>query len=45
MAYQASRRGGWLDCELTADRVFLEGHAVTYMEATLSLPEASSRAV
>ncbi|WFE73969.1 PhzF family phenazine biosynthesis protein [Roseinatronobacter sp. S2] len=45
MAYQASRRGGWLDCELTADRVFLNGHAVTYMEATLSLPDATSRAI
>ena len=45
MAYQASERGGWLDCELTADRVFLSGHAVTFMEATIFLPEATSRAV
>lgn len=39
MAYQASRRGGWLDCELTAERVLLVGQAVTFMEATISLPE------
>lgn len=39
LAYQASPRGGWLDCELTAERVFLTGNAVTFMEATISLPE------
>jgi PhzF family phenazine biosynthesis protein len=38
MAYQASARGGWLDCELTDDRVLLGGNAVTYMEATITLP-------
>jgi len=38
-AYQASARGGWIDCELTGDRVFLVGNAVTFMEATISLPE------
>ena len=38
MAYQASARGGWLDCELTGDRVFLVGNAVTFMKATISLP-------
>lgn len=40
MAYQASARGGWLYCELTDDRVILGGNAVTFMEATISLPEA-----
>lgn len=42
MAYQASDRGGWLDCELTDDRVFLGGNAVTFMEATISLPDVAS---
>lgn len=37
-AYQASARGGWIDCELAADRVFLGGNAVTFMEANISLP-------
>lgn len=37
-AYQASARGGWIDCELAADRVFLAGNAVTFMEAIISLP-------
>lgn len=37
-AYQASARGGWLDCELLQDRVELVGHAVTFMKATISLP-------
>lgn len=36
-AFQASRRGGWLDCELTQDRVLIGGNAVTYMEATIFL--------
>jgi predicted PhzF superfamily epimerase YddE/YHI9 len=40
LAYQASQRGGWLDCELTDDRVLLIGNAVTYMEATIFLPNA-----
>lgn len=38
MAFQASARGGWLDCELAEDRVFLVGNAVTFMEATILLP-------
>lgn len=38
LAYQASARGGWLDCELVGDRVLLIGNAVTFMEATISLP-------
>ncbi len=43
-AYQASARGGWLDCELTEDRVFLEGNAVTFMEATIFLPKNAAPA-
>lgn len=39
-AYQASPRGGWLACELSQDRVLLGGNAVTFMEATINLPEA-----
>ncbi|RWG07870.1 MAG: PhzF family phenazine biosynthesis protein [Mesorhizobium sp.] len=39
IAHQASARGGWLECELAEDRVYLVGNAVTFMEATLSLPE------
>ncbi|TQF06551.1 PhzF family phenazine biosynthesis protein [Kitasatospora acidiphila] len=33
--YQASVRGGLLDCELLGDRVRLAGHAVTVVEGTL----------
>ncbi|MBK4216669.1 PhzF family phenazine biosynthesis protein [Paracoccus caeni] len=44
VAYQASARGGWLDCELTDDRVVLGGHAVTFMEATISLPPSRTGA-
>jgi len=39
LAFQASARGGWLDCELTDTRVLLRGHAVTFMEATLRLAD------
>lgn len=31
-AYQASRRGGEIDCELVGDRVRLVGHCVFYLE-------------
>lgn len=41
IAYQASARGGWLDCELTEYRVILRGNAVTFMEATIFLPDAT----
>lgn len=41
VAYQASARGGWLDCELGEDRVFLGGNAVTFMEATIFLPDGA----
>lgn len=40
MGFQASARGGWLDCELTEERVLLSGNAVTFMEATIFIPEA-----
>ena len=40
LANQASPRGGWLDCELAGERVFLGGNAVTFMEATIHLPAA-----
>lgn len=38
--FQASERGGWLDCELTEDRVLLSGNAVTFMEADIFIPKA-----
>lgn len=41
MAHQVSPRGGWLDCELSGDRVFLTGKAVTFMEATIFIPGLS----
>jgi predicted PhzF superfamily epimerase YddE/YHI9 len=37
-AFQASRRGGRLDCRLADDRVLLTGQAVTYMTAEIVLP-------
>lgn len=33
LAYQASKRGGWLYCELKDNQVMLEGNAVTFMKA------------
>ena len=38
-AYQASLRGGDLRCELKEGRVEIEGKAVTFMKAEISLPE------
>lgn len=38
-AYQASARGGELLCEDNGDRVSIAGSAVSYMEATISVPE------
>jgi predicted PhzF superfamily epimerase YddE/YHI9 len=35
-AKQVSRRGGSITCELNADRVFLTGAAVTFMEAEIT---------
>jgi predicted PhzF superfamily epimerase YddE/YHI9 len=37
-AFQASKRGGWLQCELADNRVVLIGNAVTFMKATVMLP-------
>lgn len=42
-AFQASMRGGWLDCELRGDRVLLSGNAVTFMKATLLVPTMVSK--
>lgn len=41
LAFQASARGGWLECELTEARVLISGNAVTFMEAEIFLPERS----
>jgi len=37
-AFQASKRGGHLDCELHNDRLFIRGSAVTFFKAELKLP-------
>ncbi|MGO3868661.1 MAG: PhzF family phenazine biosynthesis protein [Alcaligenes sp.] len=37
LAYQASARGGVLDCTLSGDRVFLKGQAVMYMEGHINV--------
>jgi predicted PhzF superfamily epimerase YddE/YHI9 len=37
-AFQASRRGGRLDCRLADGRVLVTGRALTYMEAQIVLP-------
>ena len=36
-AFQASRRGGWLDCTLAGDRVVLGGQCVTVIEGKLTI--------
>ncbi len=36
-AFQASRRGGHLDCELANDRVILRGHCVTVIEGRFAV--------
>lgn len=38
-AYQASKRGGYLECELRGDRVLLSGHAVTFMKGEIEIPD------
>ncbi|KAA0213061.1 MAG: PhzF family phenazine biosynthesis protein [Leptolyngbya sp. PLA3] len=38
-AHQVSRRGGRLWCKLEGDRVRVSGHAVTYLEGAIRLPE------
>jgi PhzF family phenazine biosynthesis protein len=42
LAFQASKRGGWLDCELVGDRVILLGNAVTFMDASIRLSHEST---
>lgn len=36
-AYQASKRGGWIGCSLTPERVILTGQAVTYLTGEINL--------
>ncbi|MCG7494702.1 PhzF family phenazine biosynthesis protein [Thalassobius sp. Cn5-15] len=43
LAYQASERGGWLDCTDTGDRVLVRGTAATFMIADLFLADAAAR--
>jgi PhzF family phenazine biosynthesis protein len=38
-AHQVSKRGGVLHCRLSGDRVVLSGHAVTFMEGEIFLPD------
>ena len=38
-AFQCSKRGGHLRCTLAGDRVLIGGSAVTFMEATIRLPD------
>ena len=37
VAYQASRRGGVLDCVVAGDRVIISGHAVQYMTGFITV--------
>ena len=37
IAYQASKRGGVLDCEVVGDRVFISGHAVQYLTGLITI--------
>ena len=37
VSYQASKRGGVLNCRLQGDRVFISGHAVPYLEGIIEL--------
>ncbi|QFY44737.1 PhzF family phenazine biosynthesis protein [Candidatus Methylospira mobilis] len=36
-AWQASKRGGEVLCEMNGDRVILSGHAVTFMDAEIDV--------
>lgn len=38
-SHQVSKRGGRMWCRLEGDRVHVSGHAITYMEGTINLPE------
>lgn len=40
VAYQASCRGGVLDCGVAGDRVFISGHAVQYMTGFITIKES-----
>jgi predicted PhzF superfamily epimerase YddE/YHI9 len=37
MAYQASKRGGTLKCEVAGDRVLISGQAVSYLEGYINI--------
>lgn len=37
MAYQASKRGGTLKCEIVGDRVLISGQAVSYLEGYITI--------
>ncbi|GFD81860.1 phenazine biosynthesis protein PhzF [Tenacibaculum sp. KUL118] len=37
VAYQASKRGGTLKCEVTGDRVLISGQAVSYLEGYITI--------
>ncbi len=36
-AYQDSKRGGFLECEISMDRVILSGNSVRYLEGTIKI--------
>lgn len=40
VAYQASRRGGVLDCVVAGDRVCISGHAIQYMTGFIMIKES-----
>ena len=37
MAYQASKRGGTVKCEVTSERVLISGQAVSYLEGYITI--------
>ena len=39
VAYQASARGGVVDCEVAGDRVLISGHAVPYLTGCITVEE------
>ena len=43
-AYQASQRGGYVDCRLNGDRVVLGGRCVTVIEGVFTLPQGAASA-
>ncbi len=40
VAYQASKRGGILDCVVAGDRIMISGHAVQYMTGFIMIEES-----